>query len=221
MLNKKGFTLAEVLITIGILGVIAAVTLPALNTNLIKNQLEVQTRKFYSQLTKAFNLYKAENQVNTITGMGFKVEPFVKKYFNVTRQCINAEDCFASQYSLQNNKGTSPGSHFFYGSNNTYELADGTVFSLEDYYDESEDYPIAVAFDVNGKKGPNKIGYDLWTATVFYDGSVDEGGVFPEIRKTYKADEASESRFKYCKSGDSSYGGCFGHFMRNGFKFDY
>ena len=220
MLNKKGFTLAEVLITIGILGVIAAVTLPALNTNLIKNQLEVQTRKFYSQLTKAFNLYKAENQVNTITGMGFKVEPFVKKYFNVTRQCINAEDCFASQYSLQNNEGFVSSRYFFFGSNNTYELADGTVFSLQDYYSESEGSPIAVAFDVNGKKGPNKVGYDMWTATVFYDGSVDESGVAPELRKTYRADEISESRFDYCKEGDA-YGGCFGHFMRNGFKFDY
>ena len=30
---KKGFTLAEVLITIGIIGVVAALTLPSLNTN--------------------------------------------------------------------------------------------------------------------------------------------------------------------------------------------
>ena len=222
MTNKKGFTLAEVLITIGNIGVIEAVTLPALNTNLIKNQLEVQTRKFYSQFTKAFDLYKAENQSNTITSMDFKVTPFVKKYFNVARQCKDAESCFAKEYSLLNSKGMVSSSNFFI-ENNTYELADGAVFALEDYYNESESYPLTVYFDINGKKGPNIIGYDMWTASVFYDGSVDEGGLTPEIKDIKTAeeqDELVEGRFKYCKNGDS-YAGCLGHFMRNGFKFDY
>ena len=78
MTNKKGFTLAEVLITIGIIGVIAAVTLPALNTNLVNNQLEVQTRKFYTQFTKAFDLFKAENQINKISDADFNKNQFIK-----------------------------------------------------------------------------------------------------------------------------------------------
>ena len=225
MTNKKGFTLAEVLITIGIIGVIAAVTLPALNTNLIKNQLEVQTRKFYSQFTKAFDLYKAENQSNTITSMDFKVAPFVKKYFNVASKCKDAESCFAKEYSLQNNQGMVSVNQFIWEGNkdNIYQLADGSVFALEDYR-EDESYPIVVYFDVNGKKGPNKIGYDMWSATVFYDGSVDESEMTPEVKKEKSAEEQEkiiESKFEYCKDGTNQYGGCLGHFMRNGFKFDY
>ena len=83
MINKKGFTLAEVLITIGILGVIAAVTLPALNTNLSKSQLEVQTRKFYTQFSKALDLYKVDNETDSISDTDFNTNEFVRKYFDL------------------------------------------------------------------------------------------------------------------------------------------
>lgn len=219
MINKRGFTLAEVLITIGILGVIAAVTLPALNTNIVKSNLEVQTRKFYTQFSKAFDLYKVDNDTNTITGMDFDSQKFIRKYFNVSRQCTEATDCYAATYQNLDGKNTASPTYWF--SENTYELADGSVFTFEDYQGD-EDYPLTVIFDVNGKKGPNKIGYDLWTASVFYDGSVDEGGVTPEIRKDHPGEELDDivqNRFELCKSG--SYGGCLGHFKRNNFKFDY
>lgn len=39
---KKAFTLAEVLITLGILGVVIAMTLPALITNYQKKQFSAQ-----------------------------------------------------------------------------------------------------------------------------------------------------------------------------------
>ena len=43
---KKGFTLAEVLITLGIIGVVAAMTMPTLIQNHQKRSLEVATQKF-------------------------------------------------------------------------------------------------------------------------------------------------------------------------------
>ena len=62
--------------------------------------------------------------------------------------------------------------------------------------------------------------------SVFYDGSIDEGGLTPECKRDNTEcgwggtpSEAREGRFEYCKEG--AYGGCFGHFLENGFKFDY
>ena len=50
---KKGFTLSEVLITLGIVGLIAALTIPAVMKN-YKNRLYVsQLQKVYSQLSDA------------------------------------------------------------------------------------------------------------------------------------------------------------------------
>ena len=52
---KKAFTLAEVLITLGIIGVVAAMTLPTLVNNTEKKELDAQLTKSYSVLQNAIN----------------------------------------------------------------------------------------------------------------------------------------------------------------------
>ena len=53
--NKKfAFTLAEVLITLGIIGVVAAMTLPTLIQNYRKQQTTTQLKATYSILSQAF-----------------------------------------------------------------------------------------------------------------------------------------------------------------------
>ena len=42
MVFKRGFTLAEVLITLGIIGVVAAMTIPTLNVHLSFLQVEIE-----------------------------------------------------------------------------------------------------------------------------------------------------------------------------------
>ena len=66
MKNKRGFTLAEVLITIGILGVIAAVTLPALRANIDRNTWASGLQTNISLLNTAFNQMMAEEDVSDI-----------------------------------------------------------------------------------------------------------------------------------------------------------
>ena len=50
MKTKFGFTLAEVLITLGIIGVVAALTLPSLVTNYQKQVTVNKLKKFYNGL---------------------------------------------------------------------------------------------------------------------------------------------------------------------------
>ena len=54
MKNKRGFTLAEVLITITILGVIAAVTLPGLRADIDRNTWASGLQTNISLLNTAF-----------------------------------------------------------------------------------------------------------------------------------------------------------------------
>ena len=54
--KKSAFTLAEVLITLGIIGVVAAMTIPALIQNYKKSVVETRLRKFYSTINQAINL---------------------------------------------------------------------------------------------------------------------------------------------------------------------
>ena len=52
--RKVAFTLAEVLITLGIIGIVAALTLPTLITNYREKQRVIQLKKTYSTLQQAF-----------------------------------------------------------------------------------------------------------------------------------------------------------------------
>ena len=54
------FTLAEVLITLGIIGIVAAMTLPSLVQNYKEKQTVVALKKIYSTMSQAFNSAKSE-----------------------------------------------------------------------------------------------------------------------------------------------------------------
>ena len=55
--KEAGFTLAEVLITIGIIGVVAAMTLPSLVNNSKNRELQTQLKKTYSELNQMSQLF--------------------------------------------------------------------------------------------------------------------------------------------------------------------
>src|SRR5574344_866092 len=59
--RKKGFTLAEVLITLGIIGVVAALTIPTLIGNYEKTLFANKFKDSFSILSQAVNLSQAEN----------------------------------------------------------------------------------------------------------------------------------------------------------------
>lgn len=243
---KKAFTLAEVLITLGIIGVVAALTLPSVVQNYQKRSLEVATQKFYSVMSQAIKQYMADEGVDdlrqssligydddsdeTITA---KNDEFFKKYLKAQ---ICEDGCFADSYKTQTGEtsyaiGKSADHDDIKGR---YLLPDGMVVNIYETFSNNallgtDDIPGTIYVDVNGRKGPNKIGYDLWSMSVFYDGIIDEGSLTPECRKNNKCKYDVENakvfrneRFEDCRTtSNGSYGGCFGHFLENGFKFDY
>lgn len=56
MIKKQAFTLAEVLITLGIIGVVAAMTLPTLTAKYQKIVVTAKLKKFYSVMQQAIRL---------------------------------------------------------------------------------------------------------------------------------------------------------------------
>lgn len=54
--SRKAFTLAEVLITLGIIGVVAAMTLPSLIVGYQKRATETKVKTFYSKINQAIQL---------------------------------------------------------------------------------------------------------------------------------------------------------------------
>ncbi len=61
IMKKLGFTLAETLITLGIIGVVSALTIPSLIAKHQEKTRIIKLKKIYSQLQNAFNLAVYEN----------------------------------------------------------------------------------------------------------------------------------------------------------------
>jgi len=77
---KNGFTLSEVLVTLGIIGVVAALTLPAVITNYQKQATVTKLKKAYSEMYQAVNLSINDNDVVENWDFNLDNEQFVNKY---------------------------------------------------------------------------------------------------------------------------------------------
>lgn len=78
--RKCAFTLAEVLITLGIIGVVAAMTLPALINNYKKAQTVSQLKASYSILSQAIKLSEVTNGEVKYWNFNLSSEQFFEKY---------------------------------------------------------------------------------------------------------------------------------------------
>ena len=62
--NTKAFTLAEVLITLGIIGVVAAMTLPSVINRTQSRELETQFKKVYTELNQVAQMFKKDYEIS-------------------------------------------------------------------------------------------------------------------------------------------------------------
>lgn len=171
MKTKFAFTLAEVLITLGIIGVIAGMTIPTLMHNIQNQQLQTQFTKAYSVLSQAVEKMKAEegqiwvayNYNGNYGDPNYTSHLFndnLQKYFKVVENC-GLNNCMASNVSQSYMDYTNT-AYFNPG------IAYGYHFTIQDGMLILPLTPGASNFvgfyvDTNGYgKGPNKAGYDLF-----------------------------------------------------------
>ena len=65
MKKIKSFTLAEVLITLVVIGIIAAITIPVVMANHKRTETASKLKKFYSTMSEAIKLSEIENGLQT------------------------------------------------------------------------------------------------------------------------------------------------------------
>lgn len=103
---KKGFTLAEILITLGIVGVVATLTLPTLMNNHQKRVYVTRIQKVYNQTENSLQQYFEENNSATLNSTHLTkmdgVKNFLLEYYKIAKDCgespINASACLADSY---------------------------------------------------------------------------------------------------------------------------
>lgn len=169
----KGFTLAEVLITLGIIGVVAAMTLPSLVSKYKAVELETRFKKAYSALNQAcirmvFEEGYVIQKTSTVDASPFR--NMLQKYIAKSTDCsdykcggpyFNSRATFISwaMNTYQTYTGGSGNSLWWFIDDGLIRTRDGMLL----YIDISEYESFLVTVDINGFNAPNKWGHDLFT----------------------------------------------------------
>ena len=138
------FTLAEVLITLGIIGVVAAMTMPSLMQNYKRQQATARIKKFVSVINQA--LISAENDLGPR-------EDWVKGEGNNSDSAYDFLNTYIKPYI----KSADIEKRTLFGMNMaTLRFVDGSQMSVKvgACYD--------IYYDINGEKGPNEKGKDIF-----------------------------------------------------------
>ncbi len=96
---KKGFTLAEVLITLGIIGVVSALTIPTLIANHQKEVVATSLRKAYAELNLALQMAISDyGDISTWDyNTGSEVDLWAQKYIEPYIKVIQSQNCSSNK----------------------------------------------------------------------------------------------------------------------------
>lgn len=187
--KKRAFTLAEVLITLGIIGVVAALTMPSLIAKYKERETVVKLKKMYSVISQAYQQVLNDNGDPTnwgLTGTNAASANIVlarfTPYLKISKNCGSASGCFPNvTYKGLNNTNVV--------NINTSTVHTGRAI-LNDgmsiyFYVQSKDCNITysgaanvcanVGVDINGFNPPNQLGKDLFDFTITTDRVVPYG----------------------------------------------
>ncbi|MBR1681379.1 type II secretion system protein [bacterium] len=151
-LTKYAFTLAETLIVMGIIGVVAALTLPNLNSSTGDKEKVTKVKKIYSNLNDAYGraqtVYGSSNEWNTTQKWG-RLTEFLK--ISKDCGCSNSANCFKCKNAT--------GSIKLNNDTCSAVLADGTSILMT----PSDTTNNAIYIDIDGiNKGQNTIAKDIF-----------------------------------------------------------
>ena len=194
---KKGFTLAELLVTLGIIGVISALTLPSLINNVTDAKIGPSLAKAVAIFDQANKALLAEEEVDALSDLitlevGTDVSEYWGKLANYMIIDINGIEAFSEEgfnYQIVPNSDTV-----------------GMVASSTPHLQEFTTCTI----DINNRENkPNTFGVDKFKFKVMNDGSLQPWGANGEWKEKCPIGIVdSEEGYQYCA----------GHIFENGLK---
>ena len=192
LIKKCAFTLAEVLITLGIIGVVAAMTLPVLVNKYQEKVTVSKVKKFYSTMNQVLlmsikdNGYPSEWSIsdgqNSTTAK--QLAQYLIPHMKIIKDCGVNSGCLKYTSKAKFLDGNI--SNINYDTDNRYYkiiLADNsyiwfrssTPYCINDapaYY-TIKNTCFSIFFDINGYKPPNTIGKDIFGSAIDKDGKID------------------------------------------------
>ena len=199
-LKRPAFTLAEVLITLGIIGVVAAMTMPALIANTKKSEISAKLKKFNTTMAQCVLLSEQDNGP-------------AEEWSNPGEYDTFDLDNFFKTYIAPYIKYSSAGLKTEYGVKRYYVyLLDGGYF----YFVKGN--CVDIVYDVNGSKKPNAHGRDIFRFLLCGSKSPEwcDGRHFCPMYST--SAHTREEKIQDCIKGDRG-SGCTGLLEYDGWEF--
>lgn len=185
--SVQAFTLSEVLLVLSVIGVVSALTIPSLITNINDNQYKIAWKKSFEDLSQVSQRMLADNR-GSLSGMFTSANSMRDKfanYLNVIKSC----DSTTTMGNCWNNNGSGKLANGNIINNwNSYPIGQGTNANnaglvlnngslLKFVFTDTActvDYTMprcgAIYIDVNGFKSPNQVGKDIFGVHVVKDG---------------------------------------------------
>ena len=211
--KKCGFTLSEIIISLGIIGVIASLTLPSLMTTYNKKVYVSQLQKVYNTLDNALQELQVEEDGMDLSSTSLNpnknpngVQKFFTERLKIVNKCSagNITNCIGTDY-----KGLKGAVKDFPTDADCAILKSGQTVCMKANTPDAEGKILDVYIDVNGPKKPNVYGRDAYLLKVNKAGNIAE---YFEVPATYSPSQCT----------DGSYGlGCFTRIMSKGWVMDY
>ncbi len=194
------FTLAEVLITLGIIGVVAAITIPTLISNHQKEVVGKRLQKFYSTMQNAFNFamidhgemsyWEFPTKQNDGDQMSKFATTYIFPYLKGVSQCdTNSNpECFAYGSEI-----------FDQGLPAIYIFSDGSCFGMNIGGSGVGAGNIHIYYDYNCMQKPNIYGKDVFDYIIRWVNNeyVFKAGGYATVNKTTR-----EELLNFCKNAD-------------------
>lgn len=207
---KFGFTLAEILITLGIIGIVAVMIIPSLISRKQKLEIEMQLKETYSIIQQglkmaenddlAFNPKVTENTINDW------FDTYFAPYIKYSRVCYDSAGCwqnFGPTRNLTGNTAYFSRTGIGIGGNIVIlKLTNGSNLILDSYgVTDLKRYlglnvpneSLVIIIDANGDKRPNIIGKDIFFTVLTDKGLVPVG-----------IDESNDTIDKNCSATSTS-----------------
>jgi len=179
----KAFTLAEVLLTLVIIGVIASITIPTIVNNVGEQERAAKVKKVYSTYGKAFTFARAfgadmefQEVDKSQEAMNAWYNEFMKTRLSTLKVCYDTKGCWNDGNTYYYNGNVVESNRAGIGIGNqiiTAKLADGTMVNMDMWSNQNSiknqfgvdpkgSAVMVIYFDINGERKPNKVGKDVF-----------------------------------------------------------
>lgn len=189
MYNRlKAFTLAEVLITLGVIGIVAAMTIPTIAAKIDHVQKISLLKKSHSAISQAFKLSSNDYGDYASWDKTLPVQDFLMRYISpymkITLLCPSATKCgYTKNDPWTRYSGNNSYTGFNYMGRVPFFSVDGILYSIslngsttapDPYVQYDYDYigKNAIFIDVNGSSLPNRFGNDVFVLVRNKDDSI-------------------------------------------------